>query len=77
MPQTAIWLPRLFIIVDRKYDINHEDGDADDADRDDGICEDDGDSWRLYHLSLQVNWNWGGRWLCLEFNKSSYFLEHS
>ena len=40
MPQTAIWLPRLFIIVDRK----HEDGDADDADRDDGICEDDGDS---------------------------------
>ena len=73
MPQTAIWLPRLFIIVDRK----HEDWDADDADRDDGICEDDGDSWRLDNLPLQVNWNWGGRWLCLELKKSSYFLEHS
>ena len=44
MPQTAIWLPRLFIIVDRECDRKHEDGDANDADRDDGICEDDGDS---------------------------------
>ena len=44
MPQTAIWLPRLLIIVDRECDRKHEDGDADDADRDDGICEDDGDS---------------------------------
>ena len=45
MPQTAIWLPRLFIIVDREcVERKHEDGDANDADRDDGICEDDGDS---------------------------------
>ena len=46
MPQTAIWLPRLFIIVERECDRKHEDGDADDADdadrddRDDGICVD-------------------------------------
>ena len=40
VPQTAIWLPRLFIIVDRECDRKHEDGGADDADRDDGICED-------------------------------------